>query len=965
MGSVNRGTGVSTYPREEENCRYWIQASLGQGQSTALYDSTGADESDSWSAPPKMSAEMNREAEGNIHKRIHISFHSNAGGGRGTTALITSDPTPNQATLAQIAGNEVDEDLVALGSPPLEVAWNNRTSVTYSGGYSEIDGSLFNYEMDATIIEVAFHDNASDALLMRDPKARAAVGRAAMHAVVRYMAQFDGAPLEFLPEPPANVRATGATDGSITLQWDLAPGSGGSGTPTGYVIYRSTDGRGFGNPITVSNVTRHRLTGLAPGADHYFRVAAVNAGGESLPSETVGCRAPTSPPAPRVLVVNAFDRFDRTTNLRQNTTRQGWAPPGPAGTMERVLPRRVNAFDYVVAHGQAISAYGLPFDSCQNEAVANGQIPLGDYRVVVWACGQESTGSETFSAMEQSLVAAYRNAGGHLFVSGSEIGWDLDRASGPTASDRTFLNQQLKADFPADANDNSGSHTVNPPAGSPLAGRGTGAFDNGTGGIYWVRTPDVLVPFGAGAGVTLQYAGGGTAAVHYDGSAGGGRVVLFGFPFETLLDPALRRDYMAGVLEFLTADAATLIAAGSVWRYHDTGLDPGPAWSQPDYNDAAWPAGPAQLGFGDDDEATVVNTNRTRITTYFRRAFIVGATGELAGVSLRLKRDDGAAVHLNGVEVYRTNLPAGPLTAATSALTAVGGADEYAWLPAVIPPGLLQPGTNVLAVEVHQNGTASSDLSFDLELIATLRPSSPVALVPATATWRYLDTGVNPGTSWRLASFNDAAWRSGVGRFGFGGDGEATRLSRTNASGGTNLTFLFRHAFYVPNPAAIPSLTARLTRDDGLALYLNGWELLRDNLPEGTLGFGTLAMAAIGGADETNWLEWTVSGSALVPGWNLLGAEVHQAAASSSDLGFQMELRANVSLPPPPALDIGDGMLSWPAETAFYRVECAFQLAPPVAWVPLTNTPSLLSNRWCLPIPPAAQSRHFFRLGRP
>ena len=61
MGSVNRGGGVSGYPREDESSRYWIQNSLGQGQSTTLYDGGGNDESDSWSAPAKMSAEMNRE----------------------------------------------------------------------------------------------------------------------------------------------------------------------------------------------------------------------------------------------------------------------------------------------------------------------------------------------------------------------------------------------------------------------------------------------------------------------------------------------------------------------------------------------------------------------------------------------------------------------------------------------------------------------------------------------------------------------------------------------------------------------------------------------------------------------------------------------------------------------------------------------------------------------------------------
>ena len=75
--------------------------------------------------------------------------------------MIRGTPTANQATPGQLCGKEVNDDLVALGSPPLEVARNNRSTFTYTGGYSEITGSLFNSEMDATIIEVAFHDSMS------------------------------------------------------------------------------------------------------------------------------------------------------------------------------------------------------------------------------------------------------------------------------------------------------------------------------------------------------------------------------------------------------------------------------------------------------------------------------------------------------------------------------------------------------------------------------------------------------------------------------------------------------------------------------------------------------------------------------------------------------------------------------------------------------------------------------------
>lgn len=551
MGTVNRGGGVSGYPREDESMRYWVQANLGQGQSASLYDGSGNDESDSWSAPPKMSAEMNREASGDIFDRIHISFHSNAGGGRGVMALITSDPTPYQSQLAQIVGKEVNDDMVALGSPPLEVAWFNRTTVTYSGGYSEIDGSLFNYEMPATIVEVAFHDSSLDTLLLRDPKARAAVARATLHGVIKFMNTYDTndpPPLAFLPEPPTNLRAVALSNGWIHLAWTPPVSSGGSQAATNYILYRSTNGYGFGQPVAVGNVTNTVVTNLPAGGDYYFRLTAVNPGGESMPSETVGCRASTTPGARRVLVVNAFDRLDRINNLRQDVVAQSYDPPGNSGSIERVYARWNNAFDYVVTHGKAIAAAGWAFDSCQNEAVAANQITLTNYAVVIWAAGVESTDGETFSAAEQTVVSNYVASGGALFASGAEIAWDLDRPSGPSSGDRAFLHNVLHAAYSAD---NSSNYTVVATGAGIFAGQPNGSFDNGNNGIYWVKTPDVLTPL-APAIAALNYSSGGAAAVQYDGSAGGGRTVLFGFPFETITSATRRNQYMADILAFLS-----------------------------------------------------------------------------------------------------------------------------------------------------------------------------------------------------------------------------------------------------------------------------------------------------------------------------------------------------------------------------------------------------------------------------
>jgi hypothetical protein len=889
MGSVNRGTGVSGYPREDESSRYWIQTTLGQGQSSTLYDGGGNDESDSWSAPPKMSAEMNREEAGSFFNRIHISFHSNAGGGRGALGLITGNPTTNQSVLAQLGGAEINADLLALGAPPLEVPWVNRTTSTFTGGYSEIDGSLFNYEMDATILEVAFHDDLNDARLMRDSKARAAIGKAAMHAVVKYMNQFAGVPLNFLPEPPMNVRATGAPDGSITLRWN-APGSiGGSGAPNNYVIYQSTNGYGFGNPITTGNVTSYTIANLAPGMDYYFRVAATNAGGESLPSEVVGCRAPAVTHAPRALVVNGFDRFDRTTNLRQDVTRQAYSPPDATGAIERVWPRRVNAFDYVVPHGHAISDFGMAFDSCQNEAVATGQVALTAYPIVIWAAGQESTVDETFSATEQSRVAEFRNAGGNLFVSGSEIAWDLDRAAGPTSADRLFLNEQLKVDFPTDANDNAQSYSVTPTANGIFRTRSGTNFDNGANGIYWVQTPDVLTPFGAGATAALNYAGAPRiAAIQYDGSAGGGKVVYLGFPFETITSATRRIQYMQDVLGFFTAPE-TLVATGSSWKIHDAATDPGIAWHWPTYDDSAWRQGPAQLGFGEGDEATPVANDPARVTTYFRRPFNVADARRFRSLMVRLLRDDGAVVYLNGIEVVRSNLPPnGPIYANTGAVSDISGTAENAFVTYPIDARALRTGTNVLAVEVHQFGVSSDDLSFDLEL--TGDRDFAAALVMNGATWKFRDNGAVPESAWMTPAYNDAAWSRGPARLGYGGDGEVTPVSYGPDATNRYRTTWLRHAFNVTDASVFGALRVELQRDDGAIVYLNGVELLRDNLPSGKITDQTLATMAISGTEESAWRTYIVPASALVSGNNVVAAEVHQSAPNSSDLGFDLRL---------------------------------------------------------------------------
>lgn len=166
--------------------------------------------------------------------------------------------------------------------------------------------------------------------------------------------------------------------------------------------------------------------------------------------------------------------------------------------------------------------------------------------------------------------------------------------------------------------------------------------------------------------------------------------------------------------------AATLVPAGSIWRYLDNGSFPGTNWASRTFNDATWAQGPAQLGYGDGDEATVVGfgavaTNK-HVTTYFRHAFVVTNTSAFVAISVDVLRDDGVVVYLNGREIIRNNMPAGAPGNRTFATSSLSGASETAFVATPVSPTNLVAGTNLVAVEIHQSDAASSDVSFDLRI---------------------------------------------------------------------------------------------------------------------------------------------------------------------------------------------------------------------------------------------------------
>ncbi|MBL7962207.1 MAG: metallophosphoesterase family protein [Flavobacteriales bacterium] len=166
-----------------------------------------------------------------------------------------------------------------------------------------------------------------------------------------------------------------------------------------------------------------------------------------------------------------------------------------------------------------------------------------------------------------------------------------------------------------------------------------------------------------------------------------------------------------------------------------------------------------------------------------------------------------------------------------------------------------------------------------------------VVLVQFNSTWKYLDNGSNQGTAWRAVSFPaEATWAQGAGELGYGDDDERTVVSYGPSATSKYITTYFRRTFIIADASQFSSYLMRFRRDDGIVVYMNGVEVARSNMPTGAIGYQTLASAAISGTAESTAISQVIASSFFQTGTNVLAVEVHQSAASSSDLTFDLQL---------------------------------------------------------------------------
>ncbi|MBW2622757.1 MAG: hypothetical protein JRD68_07605, partial [Deltaproteobacteria bacterium] len=319
-------------------------------------------------------------------------------------------------------------------------------------------------------------------------------------------------------------------------------------------------------------------------------------------------------------------------------------------------------------------------------------------------------------------------------------------------------------------------------------------------------------------------------------------------------------------------------------KHFATGADPGPDWHSPGYDDAAWSPGgstPFYLFRKGNSTGAYVQT------TYFRKQIQIADASLFTALHVNVWRDDGAIVYLNGVEIFRSNMPVGSVAHDTPALYEIL---SQRLAGTSVEMGVLQTGENWLAVETHSSGNNDNELYFDLELVSAVEE----ILIPVNATgWKFTPTTSTPepyqapapdylDRTWTQAAYNDLSWGEGQGVIGFGNGGENTLIGYNTSA--WPRTIYFRHLFN-PETQGFDYLRLQLLRDDAAVVYLNGVEILNSNLPTGLIDYNSAPVSAIGPSGEGQYIVKEINldlyEDLLIAGNNAVAVEIHQHSSET------------------------------------------------------------------------------------
>lgn len=434
-------------------------------------------------------------------------------------------------------------------------------------------------EVPSAIIETLSHQSFPDMKIGQDPMGKFTIARSLYKTILRYVSSNHGLPYVVQPLAPNNFSVE-IDKGIAKLSWSpQTDRTEPTAKPTSYILYTAMGKRGFDNGQIIKGTACSM--NLQPGELYTFKVAALNSGGESFPTEKLCARY--EPAATKtVLIVNNFHRL-AAPQVIDNDSLQGFdlnQDPGisyglTAGWSGKqlVFDRQKmgnesrsglgysgnelagkfiagNDFGYVEEHARSIAAnHKYNVASCSSECITAGKVKMGAYPVVDLINGLERYDGYThayyksFTPPLQQRLKAYTQGGGALLVSGSYIGSDMT-----TPDEQNFLDDVLKVRY--QPNDSFTQAT------DSVSGLGLRfSYYNTLNAKHYAAThPDALTPISTTPHLfsAMAYTSGSSAAVAYKGTDY--RSFTMGFPLECIDNEKTRTNVLLGILRFLTEE---------------------------------------------------------------------------------------------------------------------------------------------------------------------------------------------------------------------------------------------------------------------------------------------------------------------------------------------------------------------------------------------------------------------------
>lgn len=602
VGQVDReNAGASGLPRQLEAARYYAQWA---GLVDTLFNTEQGlnDYKDDLRARSNL---LNYLSEGSPYnpspmagagaKRVpfelSLAIHSDAGRHvsdslYGSLAICTTVTPDSLRSYPSGLSRHASQDLAFLLlqgavrdlSPLVKRAWTRRE--LWDRNYAETRMPA----VPSAIFEMLSHQNYWDMRYGHDPHFKFTMARSIYKSVLAYVNYMHGRRnYAVQPLPPHRFSALLSEDGGqVRLQWQPTTDKlEKTAAPTGYVVYSRVEGEGFDNGRYVDGAENTMLEiPVSRGLQYSFYVTAVNAGGESFPSETLTAYSSETPQAPRVLLVNAFTRlsgparvetadslgFDldldpgvpyvstnalagRQRNFSRAATKVDDGPEALGYSTGEWVGNQLagNTFDYPVAHGRSLAATGrYSFSSCGESALSETDFPLSAYAAIDYIAGlQQEVGynlvpAPVFTSRGLSRLKAYAQSGGKLLVSGSYVGSDLR-----TKAERAFAREVLGWKSAGTARADSTDYVNGLNLQFLIYRRPSAAH-------YAAVSPDVLAPASPQAFTAFAYGGGKSGGVAYSTSSH--RALTLGFPFECIVEETVRNQAMEAMMRYLIGE---------------------------------------------------------------------------------------------------------------------------------------------------------------------------------------------------------------------------------------------------------------------------------------------------------------------------------------------------------------------------------------------------------------------------